>query len=222
MKNDHNPLWIVVPAVAVGIVAFAGLLAAVGFDHEINEKCPMNSEDAFGRSFNELRRDCMGKRSDGPAPALTCGQLRIMSVSRAEDEWPEGVVARAAERRHCMFSSKEDVTSVSDVNTGQFDGVWRAQFVFDGKNEAKCGWSTPFDLKIENGAVQFSWMNRKYSGAITNNSWIMISANGVSPKGLSFAVLGPVLQPEVYHGTCGRGYIQMDGVSEKVNNVSLR
>ena len=220
MKNDQNPLWILLP-VAVICAVFYGLLATIGFDQEINDKCPSSFEDAFGRSFNELRSDCMG-RTEGPAPALTCGQLRVMSLSRDESEWPEGVVARSAERRHCMFSSKDDVTSVSNVNAGQFDGTWRARFVFDEDDNGNCKLAKPFDMKIENGVVQFTWLNRKYSGAITNNSWIMVNANGVSPGGLNFSVLGPVLQPEVYHGTCGRGYVQMDGLSERIKSVPVR
>lgn len=220
MKKELSAFWYIVP---VGVIAsvFFGLIATVGFDQEVNEQCPATMEAAIGRSFDDLRRDCMGKTVGTPAPALTCGQLRLLSVSRSED-WPEGVVAREAERRHCMFSSSDSVTSVSDINTGQYDGIWKARFVFDDNEDHPCNWGKSFDVTIDNGSVEFSWLGRKYSGAITNNSWVMMNSNGISPQGLRFAVMGPILQPEVFHSVCGRGYMQMETALERGKHVSVR
>ncbi len=222
MKKEQSAFWYIVPAGVIASAAFFGLITTVGFDQEINGQCPSTMEDAFGRSFDDLRRDCLGKKVGAPAPALTCGHLRVLSVSRYEEDWPEGVVAREAERRHCMFSSSDSVTSVSDINTGQYDGVWKARLVFDDNEDHPCKWGKSFDVTINNGSIEFSWLGRKYSGAITNNSWVMMNSNGISPQGLKFAAMGPVLQPEVFHSVCGRGYMQMETAWERGKHVSVR
>lgn len=221
MRNETGIVWY---TFVCGLIASAMsfvFISFVAFEPKINERCPMAIDGAFGQSFNELRSVCLSAKNGEPAPALTCGQLRLLSTSKVED-WPEGVVASEAARRHCLYYGNDTVTGASDINQGQYDGVWQGKFVFDDDENLGCKFTKPFEIKISKGSMNFSWLGRRYSGAVTNNSWVLLNANGVSPSGVKIAIMGPVLQPEVYHSMCGKGYLQTNIITERGNHVSVR
>lgn len=221
MKYETGNVWFVFVCGLITSAFFLIFISVFAFEPEINERCPMSMDDAFGRSFDQLRNDCLEIKTGGPAPALTCGQLRLLSVSKVE-EWPEGVVASEVSHRHCLYYGNDTVTGVSDINSGQYDGVWLGKFVFEDDDEFRCKLIKPFEIYIDNGSVNFAWLGRNYRGAITNNSWVLLNSNGVSPRGVKVAIMGPVLQPEVYHSMCGKGYLQMNIASEGRRNVPVR
>lgn len=175
--------------VVVGGVSQVGSAVA----EEVSNTCPSTIEEAFGKSFSDLRDNCFVSSLAGE-PRPSCDQLRVLATDKVS--WVEGVLAHKAESEFCEFDLPTYPTASSVANEGK-KGAWLANITYDEPRE-ECP-PPRLAVTLVDGVYEASSSDLSINANVRDGGWLVVS-NEAGMSGL-----GPVENVFVHDAKCGFG-----------------
>ncbi|WP_136657355.1 hypothetical protein [Nitratireductor sp. XY-223] len=187
----------------------------------LNKGCPkLGSSDIGSYTIDELNELCHGGGASQGGPAeggasLSCGQHKALAVySRLNSNFVEGQAAQAVVDKYCDNVSDDSLPVGSQVGGDQLSGPVRFErgyyTEYSGAKARICKTYYSGSAYLYNGTIEFVSGGHTWRGAITQNSFISITRDGVDPRPKNpTGISGPMLGAELYNGYCGRGFFRL-------------
>jgi len=212
-------------AAAFWLAGLSGTAAAQQLN--LNVGCPTLGSPDFGTlTFDELNERCFGDAGGGgnapPKPAedgaiLTCGQHRALALAgRINVGYVEGQVSQQVVDDLCDEPGLGDdaIPAGSQIGGNQLQGYYRFERGYKTRyTGAKLQICQPYytgNAYLDRGTITFTSGGHTWTGTISQNSFISITREGVTPRPKNFTVIsGPLLDAKLYNGYCGEGFFRL-------------
>ena len=206
--RTHQFCLVALLVVIPGIASVAASLSAQAQGVRINEGCPPIDQMPAGITADELVRLCYG--DDG---ALTCGQIRGLTRIRAE----EGQTAVAQFNLACSDRPSNYVPppQLPQGLSGRYE--YSRGYTKLNPNVSPVTCQTRYGTavgeppaEVRNGRISFRSGGHLWTGVVTDNNWILVGRDDVTPKPLTAtAVMGPITNATLVNGHCGSGFFRL-------------
>ena len=222
-------------ALALGLMmgALFGASAAEAQQFRMNVGCPtLGSADIGKYTIDELNALCHnssgGSSSSSSSSgvtevasaengaALSCGQHKALAAfARMNPGFVEGQTSQAIVDKYCGGGvSDTAVPGGSQVGGDLLSGVFRFERGYHTQySGAKRNICQPYysgDAYLDRGQITFTSGGHTWRGTITQNSFVSITRDGVTPRPKNpTSISGPMLEAELYNGYCGYGFFRL-------------
>jgi hypothetical protein len=217
--------------VAALFVLIVGALPAQAQTYRINVGCPTLGDPNIGNytidQLNQLCHNTGGTAQGGastqpPAQAaesgavLTCGQHRFLAAkARIDTSFVEGVASQAVVEAYCGGNVADDAIPGGSIEGGNtLEGYFRYERGYytqwSGAKANICQTRYTGEAYVDNGRIMFHSGGHTWQGTISQNSYISITRDGVSPRPKNpTGISGPIYDAELFNGYCGAGYFRL-------------
>jgi len=224
---------IAVFCMAVGFTVSADSAAAQQF--KMNIGCPSLGSSNIGQyTIDQLNQLCHNSNGSGGGSssssnstqpsqvssaengaALSCGQHKALAAfARMNPGFVEGETSQVIVDKYC--SGKPDSAAPGGSQSGgdQLSGIYKFErgyhTQYSGSKKKICRSYYSGDIFVHSGRVQFTSGGHTWHGTISQNSYISITRDGVTPRPKNpTSITGPVQNAELYNGYCGKGFFRV-------------
>lgn len=187
-----------------------------------NNRCPQIGQLPADASEETLRclcfQACNGQpppRVEKPAGSLTCGSIKALAF-RASVGLPEGFAAQEQLNSSCPPGVPDSHVPPPPPAVQRLEGRYLISRGYTDRNPGAdpntCQREYREEAFIQGGTITFTGGGHTWSGAITDNNWVNISRDGVTPRPRNpTAITGPITNATLFNGYCGRGYFRIVG-----------
>lgn len=219
---------------AGGLLAMAAALLASGpvmaQQLKMNVGCPtLGSSDIGKYTIEELNKLChnntgsaSGSNSAGEqvasaegGAALSCGQHKALAFkARLNPGFVEGQTSQTVVDKYCQGKPDDALPDESYAGGDQATGVFRFErgynTSYSGAKGRICKGYYSGQAYLDNGRIEFTSGGHTWRGTISQNSYISITRDGVTPRPKNHTVIsGPMFNAELYNGYCGHGFFRL-------------
>lgn len=182
---------------------------------ELNTLCHNNTGQATASSSGGGTNQVQAVQSAENGAALSCGQHRALAAfARMNPGFVEGETSQAVVDKYCQNKPDEALPDGSQVGGDLLTGVFRFErgyhTQYSGRKAQICQPYYSGDAYLEQGRIEFTSGGHTWRGTISQNSYVSITRDGVTPRPKNHTVIsGPMLNAELYNGYCGNGFFRL-------------
>ncbi|WP_272008850.1 hypothetical protein [Roseovarius sp. ZX-A-9] len=214
---------------ALGLIL--GVAPAQAQQLKMNIGCPtLGSADIGKYTIDELNRLChnnsgssgtstssQGSQMDSAegGAALSCGQHKALAFkARLNPGFVEGQTSQQVVDKYCQNKPDDALPDESYAGGDQATGWFRFErgyhTTYTGAKARICKNYYSGDAYLDNGRIEFTSGGHTWRGTISQNSYISITRDGVTPRPKNHTVIsGPMFNAELYNGYCGTGFFRL-------------
>lgn len=147
--------------------------------------------------------------------ALSCGQHKALAAfARMNPGFVEGETSAAVVAKYCGGKPDDALPDGSQVGGDLLSGVFRFErgyyTNYSGAKGRICKTYYSGDAFLNQGRIELTSGGHTWRGTISQNSYISITRDGVTPRPKNHTVIsGPMLNAELYNGYCGSGFFRI-------------
>lgn len=220
-------------AAVLGIgMIFAGADLAEAQQLKMNIGCPtLGSADIGKYTIDQLNKLCHnsgGGSSGGGSSsssqevasaeggaALSCGQHKALAFkARLNPGFVEGQTSQTVVDKYCQGKPDDALPDESYTGGDQATGTFRFErgyhTQYSGRKAEICRTYYSGTAYLDNGRIVFTSGGHTWRGTISNNSYISITRENVTPRPKNpTSITGPMFNAELYNGYCGYGFFRL-------------
>lgn len=181
---------------------------------ELNNLCHNNTGQAAASSSDSSQPVQQVQSAENGA-ALSCGQHKALAAfARMNPGFVEGETSQAVVEKYCQDKPDHALPDGSQVGGDLLSGVFRFErgynTQYSGSKGEICQSYYSGDAYLNQGRIEFTSGGHTWRGTISQNSYISITRDGVTPRPKNHTVIsGPMLNAELYNGYCGSGFFRL-------------
>ncbi len=181
---------------------------------ELNKLCHNNSGSTTTSSSGGSAQTSEVASAEGGA-ALSCGQHKALAFkARLNPGFVEGETSQMVVDKYCQGKPDDALPDESyaggDLATGIFRFERGYHNSYTGAKARICKSYYAGDAYLDNGRVEFTSGGHTWRGTISQNSYISVTRDGVTPRPKNHTVIsGPMFNAELYNGYCGKGFFRL-------------
>lgn len=147
--------------------------------------------------------------------SLSCGQHRALAeFARMNPGFVEGETSAAVVQKYCDNLSNDALPGGSQVGGDLLTGVFgfeRGYYgQFSGAKGQTCQTYYSGKAYLDKGTIELTSGGHTWRGTISQNSYISITRDGVTPRPKNHTVIsGPMMGAELFNGYCGSGFFRL-------------
>jgi hypothetical protein len=182
---------------------------------ELNTLCHNNTGQATTSSSGGGTQQVQQVQSAENGAALSCGQHKALAAfARMNPGFVEGETSQAVVEKYCQGKPDTALPDGSQVGGDLLSGVFRFErgynTQYSGRKGEICQPYYSGDAYLDQGRIEFTSGGHTWRGTISQNSYVSITRDGVTPRPKNDTVIsGPMLNAELYNGYCGSGFFRL-------------
>ncbi|MEM7216205.1 MAG: hypothetical protein AAF423_11740 [Pseudomonadota bacterium] len=193
---------------------------------KINTGCPSLGSPNIGQyTIDQLNKLCHNNSGQGSTSsnaqaaedgaALTCGQHRALAkFARIDANFVEGVASQSVVDKFCNGVPDNSLPSDSQTGGDLISGWVRFERGYytswSGAKGRICKTYYSGHAEIDRGSIRMDSGGHIWRGTISQNSYISITRDGVTPRPKNHTVIsGPMFDASLYNGYCGEGFFRL-------------